>query len=133
MTHDSHAMICDMGIAKLKEVTHTTVTTASKAAMGTYPYMAPEMFGSGHRNTAVDIYSLGCLYIELFGGKRVWQGISDGMQIMQKVCGSFHSAPEMPATSHLDTPYKGICEACCQLEPSRRATIQQVVALLEHC
>ena len=93
-------MICDMGIAKLREVTHTTVTTASKVAMGTYPYMAPEMFGSGHRNAAVDIYSLGCLYIELFGGNRVWPGISDGMQIMQKVCGSFHSAPEMPATSH---------------------------------
>ena len=72
--------------------------------MDIYLYMAPKMNSSGHRNTAVDIYSLGCLYIELFGVKRVWQGISDGIQIMQKVCGSFNFAPEMPATGHLDTP-----------------------------
>ena len=91
------------------------------------------MFESGHRNAAVVIYSLGCLHIELFGGRRVWPGISDELQILQKVCGLFCSAPEMPATSHLDTPYRSISEACCQLEQSRRATIQQVVTLLEHC
>jgi len=69
------------------------MTTVSNAIV-TYPYMAPEMFGGGHRSTAVDIYSLGCLYIELFGEKWVWEGITDGIQIMQKVCGSYNNPPK---------------------------------------
>ena len=37
--------ICDMGLSKLKEASQATVTTVSKGPTGTYPYMAPEMFG----------------------------------------------------------------------------------------
>ena len=89
VTHDlSKTYICDLGVAKIKY--QATMTTASNA-IGTYPYMAPEMFGTGHRSTAADVYSLGCLYIELFGERRVWEGITDGVQIMQKVCGSYNN------------------------------------------
>ena len=35
--------VCDMGIAKVKQVSEATVTSVSKGP-GTYPYMAPEMF-----------------------------------------------------------------------------------------
>ena len=45
---------------------HTIATTH---VVGTYPYMPPEMFDKSYMDTAVDIYSLGCLYIELFGEK----------------------------------------------------------------
>lgn len=45
-----------------------TMTTASRSPKGTHPYMAPKMFmAEGHRGTAADVYSAGCLYIELFG------------------------------------------------------------------
>ena len=54
-------------VAKIKY--QATMTTASNA-IGTYPYMAPEMFRTSHRSTAVDVYSLGCLYTELFGERR---------------------------------------------------------------
>lgn len=122
--------ICDMGLSKLKEASQATVTTVSKGPTGTYPYMAPEMFGQGHRGTAVDIYSLGCLFIELFGQKRIWPGL-DGMQIMQKVCGSFNSPPEMPKTSHLNDNVSKICDACCQLEAKNRPSIAAVVEMLD--
>ena len=94
VTHDlSKTYICDLGVAKIKY--QATMTTVSNA-IGTYPYMAPEMFGTGHRSTAADVYSLGCLYIELFGERRVWEGITDGVQILQKVCGSYNNPPTMP-------------------------------------
>lgn len=64
--------------------------------------MAPEMFGSGHRNAAVDIYSLGYLYIA---------GESDGMQIMQRCVGHFI----LHLKCHLDIDYV------------KHATIQQVI------
>ena len=79
VTHDlSKTYICDLGVAKIKR--QATMTTVSNAT-GTYPYMAPEMFGAAHQSTAVDVYSLGCLYIELFGVKPVWEGITDGIQM----------------------------------------------------
>ncbi len=108
------------------------MTTVTKGPTGTIPYMAPEMFGPGHRGTGVDIYSLGCLYIELFGEKRVW-GDLDGMQVMQKVCGSFNTPPVMPTTSHLPKQYVNVCEACCQLDPKNRPNITAVLKMLETC
>ena len=92
VTHDlSQTYICDLGVAKIKH------------------QATPEMFGATHQSTAVDVYSLGCLYIELFGGKWVWEGMTDGMQIMQKVCGSYNNPPKMPEVDHLDPIYGNIC------------------------
>ena len=54
--------ICDLGLAKLRDVAQGTMTTVSQNVIGTYPYMAPEMFSVSHRSAAIDIYSLGCLY-----------------------------------------------------------------------
>ena len=93
-----------MGTAKLRQASQATATTISRGATGTLPYMAPEMFSRGHRGTAVDIHALGCLFIELFGQRRVWPGL-DGMQIMQKVCGAFQQAPVMPSSNHILSRY----------------------------
>ena len=124
VTHDlSKTYICDLGVAKIKY--QATMTTVSNA-IGTYPYMAPEMFGTGHRSTAADIYSLGCLYIELFGERRVWEGITDGVQIMQKVCGSYNNPPTMPRVDHLEPIYGNICKDCCDLDPKKRLEIDAV-------
>ena len=129
VTDDLHGVyICDMGISKLRQASQVTMTTVSGPA-GTYPYMAPEMFVSGRRGTGVDIYALGCLYIELFGQKRVWPGL-DGGQIMQKVCGSFAKPPEMPTTSHLPSRYRKMCHDCCQLDAKKRPPIATVLELL---
>ena len=124
VTHDfSKTYICDLGVAKIKR--QATMTTVSNAT-GTYPYMAPEMFGAAHRSTAVDVYSLGCLYIELFGGKPVWEGITDGIQIMQKVCGSYNNPPKMPRVDHLEPIYQNICKGCCELDPKKRLQIDDI-------
>ena len=79
--------ICDMGIPKLREASQGTVTTATVHMKGTYPYMAPEMYGPNRRGTAADVYAFGCLMIELFGQKKVWGELVTA-QIMQKVCRS---------------------------------------------
>lgn len=58
--------VCDMRIAKVKKAAKATVTSVNKGP-GTFPYMAPEMFKSSRRGLAVDIYSLGCLFIDSLG------------------------------------------------------------------
>lgn len=99
--------VCDMGIARVKQVAEKTMTLVHKGP-GTYPYMAPEMFKKSHRGPAVDIYSLGCLFVELFGGRRVWLDL-DGPDIMMQVLGSFETPPKSPDMSHLRAPYDNIC------------------------
>jgi serine/threonine protein kinase len=79
--------VCDMGIAKVKRVAEATVTAVTKGP-GTFPYMAPEMFKKSHRGPAVDIYSLGCLFIELFGKQRVWPDLDQTAIMMNdESCG----------------------------------------------
>ena len=51
-------------------MTNDLHTTATTHVVETYPYMLPEMFDKSYIDTAVDIYSLECLYIELFGESR---------------------------------------------------------------
>ena len=118
-------LICDLGIAKLKNMAETTHTAVGNGP-GTYPYMAPEMYKPSHRGSEVDIYSLGCLLIELFGGERVWKGLSS-MEIMQKVCGSFAIPPQQPSVEHLKPQYHKLCSQCCHISTSERPRITSVL------
>ena len=70
VSHTYSAYVCDLGLAKIQEKLGTIKTTKGVGA-GTIPYKAPEMFTSAKRSTPVDMYSFGCLLIELFSGKRV--------------------------------------------------------------
>ena len=118
-----------MGIAKLKYSVHDATTFTQ--VVGTYPYMAPEMFEGGKSGTAVDIYSLGCLLIELFGERKVWPGLQTSAEIMRQVCGTYISPPTMPKTNDLPVIYARICHACCQLQPQERINIDTVVKKLD--
>ena len=103
-----------MGVTELKQAPQVTMTSSSKGP-GTYPYMAPEMFKKGKRGRAVDIYSLGCLYLEVFSRCRVWPGL-DSTEIMMKVCGSYDSPPCMPDLSDLNGVHLEICGSCLKLD-----------------
>lgn len=130
MTEDlQNVYICDMGIAKLRYSAHDPTT--STHVVGTYPYMAPEMFEGSKSGAAVDLYSFGCVLIELFGERRVWPGLHTSAEIMRKVCGSFNSPPTMPETNDLPLLYATICRGCCQLKPQDRITIDTVVQKLD--
>ena len=63
-----------MGVTRVNKATEATVTSTGKGP-GTFPYVAPEMFRKARRGTAVDIYSLDCTLLELFGSRRVWPNV----------------------------------------------------------
>ena len=88
-----------MGLSKFRDANQATVATMTPHPTGTYPYMAPEMFSANHRGTGVDIYSYGCLIIEVFGQKRVWGDLS-GINIMYKACGSYNNNHCQLSTCH---------------------------------
>ena len=123
--------ICDLGLAKFRDAAQGTMTTITGHMIGNY--MAPEMFSVSHQSAAVDIYSLGCLYIELFGKKRVWPAGMSSAQIMQKDCGSYRSPPVAPSTCHLTPSQQTLCIGCCQLDYKKRLNIHQVIDLINKC
>ena len=84
--------ICDLGIAKICTEVQTMRTSAGA---GTPAYMAPEMYQATLRGPPADIYSFGCLLIELFTREWIWKGLTS-IQIMHKVLGSFNNPPIGP-------------------------------------
>ena len=121
--------ICDMGVTRIKKATEATVTSTGKSP-GTFPYMAPEMFRKAKRGTVVDIYSLGCTLIELFGSRRVWPNL-DATEIMMVVCGSYNEHPRMADVVHLTPSYQHVCSMCCQLDATEGPSIDEVLQLIE--
>ena len=117
-----------MGLSKIKHLIEATCTV--KGA-GTFPYMAPEMFKKDKQGVPADIYSFGCLLIELFGRKRVWAGLH-GPEILLKVLGSYETCPESPSTSHLPERFQSICSEMTSLDYGERPTSTEVIELLEN-
>uniref|UniRef100_A0A8C4HI76 Mitogen-activated protein kinase kinase kinase 4 n=1 Tax=Dicentrarchus labrax TaxID=13489 RepID=A0A8C4HI76_DICLA len=93
-----------------------------------YSYMAPEVItrakGEGH-GRAADIWSLGCVLIEMVTGKRPWHEYEHNFQIMYKV-GMGHKPP---IPEKLSTEGKDFLGHCLESEPKRRWTASM---LLDH-
>ena len=129
-THVQHSII---SVLHGEMASMLTMTTATQHIVGTYPYIAPEMFTIGHQGAAVDVYSLGCLYIELFGKKRVWPAGMSSPQIMQRICGSFQCPPMGPSVDHLPPKQQLLCSLYCQLVYKMQPKISKVIKLLNDC
>ncbi|XP_034041558.1 mitogen-activated protein kinase kinase kinase 4 isoform X3 [Thalassophryne amazonica] len=112
---------------KLRNNTHTMPGEVN-STLGTAAYMAPEVItrakGEGH-GRAADIWSLGCVLIEMVTGKRPWHEYEHNFQIMYKV-GMGHKPP---IPEKLSTEGKDFLTHCLESEPKRRWTASM---LLDH-
>ncbi|XP_017085065.2 mitogen-activated protein kinase kinase kinase 4 isoform X1 [Drosophila eugracilis] len=117
----------DFGSA-VKIQAHTTVPGELQGYVGTQAYMAPEVFtktnSDGH-GRAADIWSVGCVVVEMASGKRPWAQFDSNFQIMFKVgMGEKPQAPESLSQEGHD-----FIDHCLQHDPKERLT---AVELLEH-
>ncbi|XP_077286327.1 mitogen-activated protein kinase kinase kinase 4 isoform X2 [Arctopsyche grandis] len=115
----------DFGCA-VKIRANTTVPGELQGYIGTQAYMAPEVFmkSSGH-GRAADIWSLGCVVVEMASGKHPWSDCDSNYQIMYKV--GTGNRPEWP--SSLSQEGTDFCIACLQHDSTLRATADK---LAEH-
>ncbi|XP_030370618.1 mitogen-activated protein kinase kinase kinase 4 isoform X2 [Scaptodrosophila lebanonensis] len=116
----------DFGSA-VKIQAHTTVPGELQGYVGTQAYMAPEMFtktnSDGH-GRAADIWSVGCVVVEMASGKRPWAQFDSNFQIMFKVgMGEKPQAPESLSQEGHD-----FVDHCLQHDPKMRLT---AIELLE--
>ncbi|CAG9765356.1 unnamed protein product [Ceutorhynchus assimilis] len=117
--------IGDFGCAaKIKS--HTTMPGELQGFVGTQAYMAPEVFtknmNEGH-GRAADIWSVGCVVIEMASGKRPWAQYDSNYQIMFKVgMGQSPDPPDDLIDEGLD-----FLDLCFKHDPKERATAEDLL------
>ncbi|KAF5306496.1 hypothetical protein FQR65_LT07324 [Abscondita terminalis] len=128
LTDDGNSLkIGDFGCAtKIKA--NTTMPGELQGFVGTQAYMAPEVFmktSAGGHGRAADIWSVGCVVVEMSSGKRPWAEYDSNYQIMFKV--GMGEKPEAPDC--LIDEGHDFLEQCLQHNPRDRAT---ALELLDH-
>uniref|UniRef100_A0A182Y782 Mitogen-activated protein kinase kinase kinase 4 n=1 Tax=Anopheles stephensi TaxID=30069 RepID=A0A182Y782_ANOST len=117
----------DFGSA-VKIQAHTTMAGELKGYVGTQAYMAPEVFTrnntEGH-GRAADIWSIGCVVVEMSSGRRPWHQFDSNFQIMFKV--GMGESPDIP--DNLSEEGKDFVGNCLQHDPKDR---QKADELLQH-
>lgn len=53
---------------------------------GTVQYMAPEVLGDRGYNGKIDIWSVGCMVMEMWTGEKPWGAYANILSLMVKVC-----------------------------------------------
>ncbi|XP_052239205.1 LOW QUALITY PROTEIN: mitogen-activated protein kinase kinase kinase 4-like [Dreissena polymorpha] len=111
---------------KLKN--HTTMVGEMKKMVGTTAYMAPEVVTKndsvGH-GRAADIWSVGCVVIEMASGKRPWHECENHFQIVFKL--GMGGTPTIP--ENLSAEGKDFLKYCLEQDPEKRWSASQ---LLDH-
>ena len=102
--------------------------TKSGANAGTMMYQHKESLGGKRAEAYMDVYALGCIILELYTGRRVWNDIVNPMVLIGKIY-----ANEYPPTAELqDFPgVKQIVDSCFK-EPHERIGMADVLQGLDN-
>eukprot|EP00928_Gymnodinium_smaydae_P028033 TRINITY_DN21495_c0_g1_i1.p1 TRINITY_DN21495_c0_g1~~TRINITY_DN21495_c0_g1_i1.p1 ORF type:complete len:1748 (-),score=251.72 TRINITY_DN21495_c0_g1_i1:65-5308(-) len=121
-----NAKLCDFGLTQEMEKTHISLKEGGNG--GSPRYMAPECYDSkGKITEKVDVWALGCIMIECFGGPLPYDDCVNIQQIVAKVLIE-RQMPYVP--HHLPTGVRGIVEDCFDFDAARRTSAQDALARL---
>lgn len=130
---DGVCKISDFGISKKSRNIYTN--DAEMSMQGTIFWMAPEVIHNVIANAKqgysakVDIWSLGCVVLEMFAGRRPWS-TDEAIGAMYKL-GNARLAPPIPEDTipFVSEDGKDIIDKCFTIDPEQRPTASQ---LLDH-
>ncbi|KXZ44067.1 hypothetical protein GPECTOR_74g681 [Gonium pectorale] len=120
--------LADFGLSRL----HNTVVITRNPAVGTAPYMAPEVFDVLNQRVTdkVDIWAFGVILWEMLTGQRPWPGL-DPVQI---ACAISIRGARLPLESlppeRCPAKLRALLTACWEQDPSRRPAAAEVVKTL---
>jgi len=99
---------------------------------GTPMYMSPEVIRGDssnfvHRQGAVDIWSLGCVILEMATGRRPWSSLDNEWAIMYNIAQG--NQPTLPSRDQLSDPGIDFLRRCFECDQMKRPTAAE---LLQH-
>ena len=115
--------MADFGLGKVLGESRA-LGTATKIA-GTPGFQAPEKLRGDPITTSVDVYALGGVLTELFGGRPLYRKM-DAHTIMCRVV----VQNIMPDSSHLEAPIRHIVSQCLCIDKERTTAIHVLQMLL---
>ncbi|KAL2132638.1 hypothetical protein VTI74DRAFT_3577 [Chaetomium olivicolor] len=135
LDHNGIIKYVDFGAAKLIArqgrtlVQDITSTKPNKSMTGTPMYMSPEVIkgeNPGHFG-AVDIWSLGCVILEMATGRRPWANLDNEWAIMYNIAQG--NPPQLPSPDQLSPQGIDFLKRCFVRDSKKRDT---AVELLQH-
>lgn len=112
-----------------RTLVRASLSTPDRSMTGTPMYMSPEVIKGENpgKAGAVDVWSLGCVILEMATGRRPWSNLDNEWAIMYNIAQG--NPPQLPSTDQLSAQGIDFLEKCFVRDPSRRAT---AVELLQH-
>ncbi|CCF59029.1 hypothetical protein KAFR_0F04340 [Kazachstania africana CBS 2517] len=96
--------------------------------MGTPMYMAPETItGSTHKGKfgADDVWSLGCVVLEMITGRRPWSNLDNEWAVMYHVAAGH--TPQLPTKQEVSPIGRKFLKKCLVQNPNKRATAVELL------
>jgi len=122
-----NAKICDFGLTQSMEKTHISLKEGGNG--GSPRYMAPECYDcKGKITEKVDIWALGCILVEIFGGPVPYDDCTAVQQIVAKLLVD-KQVPYIPHT--LPSGVRAIIAECFHLDIERRTHAKSVHTRLQ--
>ncbi|SJL06571.1 uncharacterized protein ARMOST_09913 [Armillaria ostoyae] len=128
ISDDHRAVIADFGISFVMGATTFGTSSTSSRKGGTVRWQAPEVLNGNPNSFSADVYSLACVYFEVFDGSMPWSNLTDGAVIM-KVCVQKKHLPRPRFLSETDLWWVLMVQ-CWAHEPSDRPTLQYLMESL---
>jgi len=122
----SNAKICDFGLAHQMTDMATHIARKIDGEEGGSPrYMAPECYDAAHGKITekVDVWAMGCILIELFGGVLPYGDCQTMAQLSKRILMERRS-PDVPTS--IQGGFQPLIRNCLAFDPNRRLSAEQL-------
>ena len=119
-----HTFLADFGLARI--LTSSGNIGSKTMKCGTPGFQSPEQLKGNNISCKADMYALGGVIVELFGGRPLW-GDLQPLQIMYKV----GVEGKMPDTVHLPPEIEQVATMCLEEETKRASAIKVLKLLID--
>ena len=90
-------------------------------------YMSPEVIKGTNegRQSAIDVWSLGCVVLEMATGRRPWASLDNEWAIMYNIAQG--NPPQLPSKEQLSPDGLDFLKRCFERDPRKRATAAELL------
>ncbi|CAF9910569.1 MAG: Suppressor of Sensor Kinase (SLN1) [Heterodermia speciosa] len=105
----------------------TRLPGKQKSMTGTPMYMSPEVIKGTNegRQGAIDVWSLGCVILEMSTGRRPWASLDNEWAIMYNIAQG--NPPQLPSRDQLSPEGIDFLRRCFEKDPRRRASAAELL------
>ena len=105
----------------------TRIPGKQKSMTGTPMYMSPEVIKGTNegRQGAIDVWSLGCVILEMSTGRRPWASLDNEWAIMYNIAQG--NPPQLPSRDQLSPEGIDFLKRCFEKDPRRRASAAELL------